>query len=68
MPLYDFQCQCEGCGETFEALVKPNEQPPCPACGSTLVQKLVSRGVSFELRGAGWARDGYHDVVPRRSI
>jgi putative FmdB family regulatory protein len=65
MPLYDFRC--ETCGKTHEVLAKVDEKVSCPECGGEM-EKLVSTGFSFELRGSGWARDGYHDVVPRRSI
>jgi putative FmdB family regulatory protein len=65
MPLYDFRC--ETCAEEHEVLAKVDEKVSCPKCGAEMV-RLVSTGFSFELRGSGWARDGYHDVVPRRSI
>jgi len=40
VPLFDFECRA--CGREFEALVRPNDQPPsCPACGSTDLEKQL---------------------------
>ncbi|KXW57757.1 zinc ribbon domain protein [Ferrovum myxofaciens] len=41
MPLYDYQC-CE-CHNLFEKLVFSSTQVMCPACGSTRINKLVSK-------------------------
>ncbi|WP_234192536.1 FmdB family zinc ribbon protein [Pseudacidovorax sp. NFM-22] len=42
MPLYDYHCSV--CGHGFEALVRAGATPPaCPACGSTAVDKALSR-------------------------
>ena len=41
MPLYDYNCQ--GCGHTFEALVRSSSTPACPQCGSTALDKCLSR-------------------------
>jgi putative FmdB family regulatory protein len=52
MPLHDFACRA--CDTTFEELTKPDELPPCPACGSTRVDRLLSvpaRPPKFGLRG-----------------
>jgi putative FmdB family regulatory protein len=40
MPLYDFAC--DACGERFEALAKPDQAPPCSACGSTQTRRLFT--------------------------
>ena len=40
MPLYDFAC--DACGETFEALARPGEAPPCPACGAEETRRLFT--------------------------
>ncbi len=38
MRMFDFDCR--GCGASFEALVaSEHESPPCPACGSTMVER-----------------------------
>jgi len=40
VPIYDFQCRA--CGKTFEELVRVGEVPPCPACGASAPEKLLS--------------------------
>jgi putative FmdB family regulatory protein len=52
VPIYDFACRA--CGEPFEELTKADETPPCPACGSTDVERRLStpaRPPKFGLRG-----------------
>lgn len=40
MPIFEYQCVC---GNRFEALVRPGKQPPpCPACGGTGLERLLS--------------------------
>lgn len=41
MPLYDYHCPA--CGQRFEMLVRSGTQPACPQCGSTALEKAVSR-------------------------
>ena len=50
VPLYDFRCR--GCGEVFEALVRPIAMPACPACAGTDLERLVT-GFSFSVRSGG---------------
>ena len=40
MPIYEFKCA--GCGEGFEKIVKVDETPGCPNCGSSEVERVVS--------------------------
>jgi putative FmdB family regulatory protein len=40
MPIYEYACN--SCGEEFEALVRGDEQPVCPACGRKDLQKSIS--------------------------
>jgi len=40
IPIYEYACQ--GCGETFEALIRRDEKPACPACGSADLERLFS--------------------------
>jgi putative FmdB family regulatory protein len=40
MPLRDYTCRA--CQKTFEALVKPGEDAPCPACASTDVERKLA--------------------------
>jgi putative FmdB family regulatory protein len=41
MPLFDFHCS--SCDKTFEILVRSDTVPTCPQCGSTAVDKCVSK-------------------------
>jgi putative FmdB family regulatory protein len=41
MPIYEYRCR--NCGERVEVLVRSgSEEPQCPDCGSTLLEKLLS--------------------------
>lgn len=41
MPIYEYRCG--NCGERVEVLVRSkNDEPRCPNCGSTLLEKLIS--------------------------
>lgn len=40
MPIFEYRCEC---GNEFEVLVRPGKQPPpCPACGSSGLERLFS--------------------------
>lgn len=41
MPLFDYTCTA--CAQTFELLVRSDTVPTCPHCGSTALDKGVSR-------------------------
>lgn len=68
MPTYTYKCPTHG---EFEVEQKINDEKieRCPRimgdrltlgrpCGSP-VERLISPGTSFVLKGQGWARDGY---------
>lgn len=40
MPIYDFQCR--QCGHVFEAVVRHEDTPECPACRSQRLERLLS--------------------------
>lgn len=41
MPIYEYQC--DGCGHAVEVLLRrPDEQPECPDCGGTKLEKQMS--------------------------
>jgi putative FmdB family regulatory protein len=41
MPLYDYHCKA--CDSEFELLVRASTVPACPQCGSTDLERAVSR-------------------------
>ena len=41
MPLYDYHCKT--CHSAFELLVRASTLPTCPQCGSTDLERAVSR-------------------------
>ncbi len=60
MPIYEFRCP--SCGRQFEELRKVDDRDrparcPSESCAREAV-RLVSR-TSFDLKGGGWAKDGY---------
>jgi len=40
MPIYEYECK--DCGQQFEALVRGEEQPACPACGKQNLRRQMS--------------------------
>ena len=40
MPLYNYRCTA--CDNSFETLVRGDEVPVCPSCGSDKLDKLIS--------------------------
>ena len=60
MPIYEYRC--EACHHRFEAfLAARNEQPSCPKCSSTALQRLMSTFASSSL-------SGYRSVQPSTSV
>lgn len=40
MPIYEYACQ--GCQKSFELLIRGDEQPTCPTCAGTKLEKQFS--------------------------
>ena len=40
MPLYEYVCRA--CTREFEELGRADARPPCPACGGTEVERVMS--------------------------
>lgn len=61
MPKYDFICKT--CDLEFEFFkLRSNERVKCPQCGEDeekKIEKQVSKGTGFSLKGKGWYRDKY---------
>ena len=58
MPIFEFCCQ--ECGSEFELICKRSAVTDalCTRCGSAAIDRKISMG-SFQLKGSGWAHDGY---------
>jgi putative FmdB family regulatory protein len=59
MPIYTYIC--EKCKEEVEEIQKMDDPPPpeCSSCKSKgTMKKTISRS-NFQLKGGGWADDGY---------
>jgi putative FmdB family regulatory protein len=51
MPIFEYNC--EQCGKEFEALVRGQEQPACPHCGSAKLSRLFSVPAAPVVGGGG---------------
>jgi putative FmdB family regulatory protein len=40
MPIFEYHCR--KCKNEFEVLIRGDEHPECPSCGSTRLEKLIS--------------------------
>lgn len=60
MPIFEFKCR--NCGHEFEFLkIKSDDHAQCPNCavkGDGNLEKKVSTGTSFQLKGDNWAQKG----------
>jgi putative FmdB family regulatory protein len=59
MPTYEYQCKC--CNHCFEAFQSMKDDPlsECPKCLVSALQRLISGGSGFALKGGGWYKDLY---------
>lgn len=60
MPIFDLRC--DHCRIVYEDVEVPfgKEKPHCDACGGPLeVHWEMGEAPSFQLKGGGWAKDGY---------
>ena len=64
MPLYE--CRCRACRREFEALVRPPAVPPCPACASVDLERLLS-GFSISVRSDGLSRAARRSVQKQQA-
>jgi putative FmdB family regulatory protein len=56
-----YEYVCQECGQEWQAEQKISADPLkfCPNCGKKKAQRLVSGGQGFQLKGGGWAKEGY---------
>ncbi len=56
MPIYEYVCM--SCESHFEELVRPDETPPCPDCGSENAKRQFSAFAAHGLTKAPSAASG----------
>jgi len=63
MPTYEYECR--ECGTRFERLQKMSDPPvqTCPQCDGE-VERLISAGAGFILKGAGFYSNDYKNSRP----
>ncbi len=62
-PVYDMECRDCGIEEEFMLSISERDRKiPCAMCGKAMSRVLVHE-IRFQLKGNGWARDGYSDTV-----
>lgn len=56
-----YEYKCKACGHEWEHEAKISDPPlkKCPECGKKQIQRLISGGLGFQLKGSGWFKDGY---------
>lgn len=56
-----YEYKCIVCRHEFETEQSINAEPlgECPRCKTVALQRLVSGGTGFVLKGGGWYVDGY---------
>ena len=59
MPTYEYLCKV--CSHQFEIEQKISDEPlsECPKCLCCTIDRLISGGTGFVLKGDGWYKDGY---------
>ena len=66
MPLYTYKCnQCEFSDEVMIPVKKRDKTFPCEQEGCTGVMERDIDIPSFQLKGGGWAKDGYGKKKPK---
>lgn len=63
MPIYEYSClHCKHkysvFYKTYASVTEEEQIEECPKCRSKFKKKLITKS-SFELKGRGWAKDGY---------
>ena len=64
MPIYEYECERHGSITREEMLVLGTDQPPAPPCSwCGLPMRKIMSECTFNLKGRGWARDGYSNKM-----
>jgi putative FmdB family regulatory protein len=56
-----YEYLCTACGHEWEHEAPITSKPlkVCPKCKKKKAKRLVSGGLGFQLKGGGWASEGY---------
>jgi len=59
MPTYEYSCKkCEHLMEAVQSM-KDDPLKTCPKCNQDALERLISGGTGFSLKGGGWYKDLY---------
>ena len=58
MPTYSYRCK--SCGHEFDRMQKISDDPlrECPKCKKEELNKIITGGSGFQLKGSGWFNKG----------
>jgi len=61
MPYYDYKCsECKHKEiDVKQSITDTDNTVECPVCNG-IMNRIISGGVSFSLKGGGWYSDGYN--------
>jgi putative FmdB family regulatory protein len=62
-----YEYRCSACAHEFEMRqsIRDDRLLDCPACARPRLERLISCGSVFQLKGDGWGRDLYAAPKPR---
>lgn len=69
MPTYEYGCDDPSCDVVTEKICRHTERydaPPCRKCGGPTHQ-VIRTAPTFNLRGGGWAQDGYGSAKSKKT-
>jgi putative FmdB family regulatory protein len=56
---YEYVCTQCGYEWIIEAKITDKSETICPNCKEKTAKRLISGGLGFQLKGNGWASEGY---------
>lgn len=58
MAIYDFTCTNKKCNNTFEKVIRNDQNPPCPICGA-VTERMISAPAVVLFNGTGFYETDY---------
>ena len=67
MPTYTYKCYTLDCQHVFETNQKITDDPLtlCPKCHKHNLERVITGGTGFILKGGGWFKTDYKDFDSR---